>query len=172
MQSSHSRHFSNGVAQRGVSLIEILVTLMIVALAMLGAVGLQAHALRLNQGGQFRSQAVFLAGDLAERIEANKAAAVAGSYEVADTSAAPPSSTACTAGACSEDQLADYDLALWQNAVYSALPQASWLVERTTTGNPSVYKITIRWVDRGSNTTYGSGFDNTFSYVATRTVRE
>ena len=55
--------------QHGFSMIEILVTLLIIAMAMLGTAGMQAYALKVGQGGQFRNQAVFLAADMAERIE-------------------------------------------------------------------------------------------------------
>jgi type IV pilus assembly protein PilV len=159
--------------QRGISMIEVLVTMMIVALAMLGAVGLQAHAMRLNQGGQFRTHAVFLAGDLAERMEANKVAAVAGDYVVAQSTTAPAVSAACSTGTCTADQLAEFDLSQWQNAVASTLPQASWSVTQSTTGNPSTYTIVISWVDRRSKTEYAtSGSGETSSYTATRTVLE
>ncbi|MEP6789881.1 MAG: type IV pilus modification protein PilV [Ramlibacter sp.] len=174
MKTPHSPDLLKFQAQRGVSLIEVLVTLMIISLAMLGAVGLQAQALRLNQGGQSRSQAVYLASDLAERIEANKGAAVlAGSYEVALTSTRPSPSAACTVGSCTEDQLADYDLAQWGIAVFDSLPQASWEVVRTVSAtDPSTfqYQIKIYWVDRGTNAT-GTSSADTFSYIATRFVR-
>ena len=42
-------------AQCGFSMIEVLVTLLIISLALLGTAGLQAYSMRLNQGGQFRT---------------------------------------------------------------------------------------------------------------------
>lgn len=169
-------------AQCGFSMIEVLVTLLIVSLALLGTAGLQSYSMRLNQGGQFRSQAVFLVADLAERIEANKLAALAGDYVLVNTSAAGNPSTACYQSACSQSALAAYDLSVWANAVSASLPQSSWSVERTVSGNPSTYVITVRWVDRRENTTQAAysaasatginaaGSGERFSYVATRTV--
>ncbi len=152
-------------------MIEVLVTLMIIALALLGTAGLQAYAMRASQGGQFRSQAVFLVADLAERMEANKIGAVAGSYVLGTSSTAGTLSTACTSNACNPTDLATYDLSQWQNAIAAMLPQSSWTVAQTTSGNPSTYTITVRWVDRRSNTTYESaGTGETFSYTATRTI--
>ena len=60
---------------RGFTMIEVLVTLVIIALTLLGTAGLQSYAMKMNQGGQLRTQAVVLALDLLERIEANNAAA-------------------------------------------------------------------------------------------------
>ena len=65
MQASHSPVPVLARRQRGFSMIEVLVTLLIISLALLGTAGLQAFSMRLNQGGQFRTQAVFLVADLA-----------------------------------------------------------------------------------------------------------
>ena len=177
-----------GNDQRGFSMIEVLVTLLVISLALLGTAGLQAYSMRLNQGGQLRSLAVFLAADLAERMEANKAGAVAGAYAVASTTGATflagagDVSTACVTGTCNAAALAAFDLSQWQNAVATSLTQSSWSVVQTTTGNPSAYTITIGWVDRRTNTKtaaadansqFGSNATGTgekFSYTATRTV--
>ena len=170
------------LAQRGFSMIEVLVTLLVISLALLGTAGLQAYSMRLNQGGQFRTQAVFLVADLAERIEANKPGAVAGSYAQALKTAPNPLNTVCSAAACGQGALAAFDLVQWENAVWATLPQASWTVAQTVVGNPSTYTITVSWVDRRTDTSYAA-FDATssvgsdaggtgerFSYTATRTV--
>jgi len=169
-------------AQAGFSMIEVLVTLAIISLALLGTAGLQAYSMKLNQGGQFRTQAVFLAADLAERMETNKAGAVAGSYVLATSNAAGALSTACTDAACGAVALATYDLSQWQNAVAASLPQATWAVAQTTIGNPSTYTITISWVDRQGDVTNAAfdagsalgtnaaGTGERFFYTATRTI--
>lgn len=169
--------------QRGFSMIEVLVTLLIISLALLGTAGLQAYSMRLNQGGQFRTLAVFLVADLAERMEANKAGAVAGSYELANGNAANLLSTACVDGACIPANLATFDLSQWQNAVVATLPQGSWTVVQTVAGNPSTYTITVGWVDRRTDTTNAAfdansqlglsdaaGTGERFFYTATRTI--
>ena len=168
---------------RGFSMIEVLVTLLIISLALLGTAGLQAYSMRLSQGGQFRTQAVFLAADLAERMEANKAGAVAGNYVLANSNAANLLSTACIDGACTPGNLATFDLSQWQNAVAATLPQSSWTVAQTVVGNPAVYTITISWVDRRGetgNATFDAGSQlglsdaagtgERFFYTATRTI--
>ena len=162
----HTRDFSNK-SQRGFSMIEILVTLVIVATALLGTAGLQLYAMRVNQGGQFRTQAIFLASDIAERMEANKQEAVNGSYVLANTTAPDALSTACQANACSTANLAIYDLNQWGNSVAALLPQPSWQVTQTTAGNPSTYTIVISWTDRSTDK---ASHGETFSYTATRTI--
>lgn len=156
-------------AHRGFSLIEVLVTLLIVALALLGAAGLQAQAMRFNKGGQNRAKAVFLAGDLAERMEANQDAAIAGSYAMPASSSPVATASVCTSSACTIDQLAQVDLAEWQSAIATTLPTGSWEVTQTTAGNPSVYTIVINWQERRSDSV-ASGTTEKFSYISTRTV--
>lgn len=169
-------------AQRGFSMIEVLVTLLIISLALLGTAGLQAYSMRLNQAGQFRSQAVFLVADLAERIEANRERAVAGAYVVPTSGVPAAPITTCAVGTCSVAQLVDYDLSQWQNAVANSLPQSSWTVAQTVAGNPSTYTITVSWVDRRPDAAEAAfdsasglginaaGTGERFFYTATRTV--
>jgi type IV pilus assembly protein PilV len=160
-------------------MIEVLVTMLIISLALLGTSGLQAYSMRLNQGGQFRTQAVFLVADLAERMEANKAGAApatgAGAYVVGATSTAGALSTACSSnGPCNATALAAFDISVWQNMVAATLPQSSWSVTQTVAGNPSTYQIRINWVDRKENVTYDTAgtaaTGEAMSYTATRTI--
>lgn len=153
--------------QRGFSMLEILVTLVIIATALLGTASLQIHAIRINQSSQFRTQAVFLASDIAERMEANTAAAISGNYAVSQTNTASTAAD-CVASGCDSATLAAWDVSQWENSIITlGLPQASWEVTQTSTGNPSTYKIVINWTDRSSDkSTHGENF----SYTATRTV--
>jgi type IV pilus assembly protein PilV len=160
-------------------MIEVLVTMLIISLALLGTSGMQAYAMRVNKGSQFRTQAVFLVADLAERMEANRASAVSGGYAITS----PTNATDCVTVYCSADDLAASDLFIWQAAVAASLPggQAAPPVQ-TVTGNPSTYTITVSWVDRQENTTNAayvsgatlgadaSGVGERFFYTATRTI--
>lgn len=58
-------------AQTGVGLIEVLVSLLILSIAVLGFAGLQLQSLRASGEAQFRVQAMSIAQDLAERIKNN-----------------------------------------------------------------------------------------------------
>lgn len=148
-------------------MLEILITLVIIATALLGTAGLQMYAMRMGKSGEFRTQAVFLASDIAERMEANKAAAVAGNYALALTSVSSVAATNCAMAACDSTNLASWDISQWGIAIANLLPQANWQITQTTAGNPSTYSIVISWTDRSSVKT-GSG--ETFSYTSTRTV--
>jgi type IV pilus assembly protein PilV len=57
--------------QQGVSLIEILVAMVLLAVGLLGLAGLQLRGIQVNQGSQYRSLAEIMAEDLADRLRAD-----------------------------------------------------------------------------------------------------
>lgn len=140
-------------SQAGFSMLEVLVSLLLVSLAMLGQAGLQISSMKLSKSAGSRMQATLLSAEIAERIENNKTAALAGSYVVT-----PASSTAavaandCLANKCSPSDLASYDLAAWQARVDATLPSATWEITQVA-GNPSTYTVVVTWQDRRDNAT-------------------
>jgi type IV pilus assembly protein PilV len=63
--------------QRGTSLIEVLVTMVILAFGLLGAAGLQARLQLADMEAYQRAQALILVDDIASRIATNRAHALA-----------------------------------------------------------------------------------------------
>ncbi len=99
--------------QHGLSMIEILVTLTIVAFALLGLLGLQARALSYQKDSFDRKAAAELVSNLAERMRANHLGFGDGNYDNDfDDSAATPGVTACSP--CTPDQLAIKDIDQWR----------------------------------------------------------
>src|SRR5436190_24004325 len=90
--------------QRGFSMLEILITLFLLTMWLLASAGVQSSSLQFTKAAAFRTQAVYLATELAERMQANKPAAVAGSY--ASSGGSITSSTDCTTSLCSSGALA------------------------------------------------------------------
>lgn len=56
----------------GMTIIEVLVTLVIISVGLLGVVALQLTTLRNNQNSSVRSQAAMLAGDMLDRMRSNR----------------------------------------------------------------------------------------------------
>lgn len=68
--------------QRGTTLIEALVAVVVLSIGLLGMAGLQANALKLNQTSMQRSQATILAYSILDQMRSDTAAAKAGDYDV------------------------------------------------------------------------------------------
>lgn len=67
--------------QKGTTLIEVLIAVVIISIGLLSVAALQTVALKSNGGSYLRSQATFLAYDLADRIRAAPDSAVNGDYD-------------------------------------------------------------------------------------------
>lgn len=67
----------DGINQSGFSLIEVLISIIILSFGLLGMVGLQAAALQANRDARLQSVATTLARELAEMMRGNKDIAIA-----------------------------------------------------------------------------------------------
>lgn len=113
-------HPTNGQRQRGITLIESLVAIVIAALGILGILGVQMRTLTDTQTTVRRAQAIRLIEDLGERMRINPNALADINAYVTGFNAIPTIGS-CTTG-CNHGQLAAYDLAVWKKTVRDALP--------------------------------------------------
>jgi type IV pilus assembly protein PilV len=72
----------------GLSLIEILVTVVVLSIGLLGIAGMQAFGMRYSHDSYARSQANILANELIERMHANPNGVANGDYKDAEGNAA------------------------------------------------------------------------------------
>ncbi|MDM0012062.1 type IV pilus modification protein PilV [Variovorax sp. J22P168] len=108
--------------QRGLSLIEALVSLALLAIALYGMLGMQLGTLVDARASTHQSQAVRLADDFAERIKAHPdAPASLPAYATGWDAAIAPPDCRRSAG-CDAAALAQWDIARWKQAVADALP--------------------------------------------------
>jgi type IV pilus assembly protein PilV len=169
MKRSPIERLPGAGAQRGFSMLEILITLFLLTMWLLASAGVQSSSLQFTKAAAFRTQPVYLATELAERMQANKSAAVAGSYAYGGGTIS--SSTDCTTSLCSASDLATFDLAEWSGRVTTALPNATVSITSAGVANPITYTIIVSWTDRRTDRTYAaSGTSESFSYTSTVTV--
>jgi type IV pilus assembly protein PilV len=107
---------------RGFSLVEVLVAVLIFSFGLLGMAALLVVATQSGHASYLRTQAGFLAEQMANRMRANPQGVWAGNY---DSAAYPLTGTppACEAAAgCSPAQLARRDQILWSRQLQQFLP--------------------------------------------------
>lgn len=73
----------SAAAQKGVTLIEVLIALVILSIGLVGLATLQTVGLRANHSAYLRSQAVIMAYNVVDRMRANRPAATSGAYDIA-----------------------------------------------------------------------------------------
>ena len=112
----------------GFTLIEVLVSMVILALGLLGIAALQGISLKNNQDAYLYSQANALAYEMGDRIKANKSGWNPTTTTVSIPSAAQLAAvTNCTVGCnsaiatCTTTQMAAYDYCYWKQKATTML---------------------------------------------------
>jgi len=136
-------------AQSGFSLVEALVALLVLSIGMLGIAALYVESLRSGRTALLRTQAVTLAGDMADRIRANRSGRDA--YEAAITSSEVNAACEPGGGGCTTEALARHDKAVWLGTLEEALPGAVGTVEFDGATAPATYTITVSWSEPGQD---------------------
>ncbi len=107
--------------QRGVSLIEVMMAVLIFSIGLIGLASLMVMATRANHTAYLRTQVVYLANSMAGRMSANSVGVwdgdYNGSYPVSSTSVGCGYGSACDAAA-----LATHDQRLWSAQLKTFLP--------------------------------------------------
>jgi type IV pilus assembly protein PilV len=114
----------------GFTLIEVLVTVVVLAVGLLGLAALQAVALKNNRTALYHSYATFYAYDIVDAMRANRAGAIAAGYNFDfDTDA--------VGGTVAGD-----DMVAWKAALQQNLPDGKGKVTVDLQGNAL---IEVRW---------------------------
>jgi type IV pilus assembly protein PilV len=133
--------------QRGFSLVEVLIALVVMSVGMLGIAGLYVQSLQAGRTSMFRHHAVTLAGDVADRIRANPVAGAAYNHAANATG----TNNNCVTGGidCNAAEMAANDIFFWQAQADDTLPAGDVAVVFTPAAgaNPPTYQITVSWTE-------------------------
>ena len=144
---------------KGITLIEILVTLVIMSIGLIGLAGLQMYSLQTNNSALMRSQATYLVMDMFDRMRLNREAALNGDYDynagteidlnasgwgglATDVLSGPPATAGST--------IASADIFDWTTLVSQSLPNGKGSIDCTNPGN-NVCRVVVRWEDTRGN---------------------
>jgi type IV pilus assembly protein PilV len=123
--------------QHGFGLVESLVALVVISVGMIGIAALYGQGLGASRTAFYRTVAVNLTSDMADRIRVNRLGGAA--YEGAEQD------NDCDAGAdCSPAEMAAHELFIWNAQVAQQLPNGESEVEFDA-GTPPSYTISVQW---------------------------
>lgn len=119
-------------SQKGVSMIEVLVAIIVLSIGLLGLAGLQSAGLTHNQSASFRSTATMMSYSILDSMRANRVEARNGSYNIAIGASLSSGST-----------VPEQDVSNWLNELALRLPAGTGAINV----NGSVVTVTIQWDD-------------------------
>lgn len=123
--------------QSGFSLIEVLVTMLVLAFGLLGVAGLLVGGVSNAASSESYSKASQLAADMADRIRANPVVALSATSEyITSYSDSPPGSPTT---------IAQQDKKAWMEALAAQLPQGKGRIYNSVAGGARQYNIEVRW---------------------------
>lgn len=121
--------------QRGFSLLEVLITMLIVSFGLLGIAGIIVTSLKNNQSSYARSQASLMVNDIVDRMRANRSSAEASPSPYVLALGASPSGAG----------IATDDLTEWRAALASNLPSGTGAV--AVDDATKKVTVTVQWDD-------------------------
>lgn len=148
--------------QRGITMVEVLVSIIVLSIGLLGIAGLQANVTKYKINSWSRAAVSVLLADISDRIRINSdlagASFIVGTPYIADSVyiisdtwanqiAIEPTAPAvnCLTQVCSNSDLANYDLASWRILARKNLPLGSALL----VGNKAMgFTATLMWFDK------------------------
>lgn len=141
--------------QNGSSLMEVMVSLFVLAIGLMGILAMQVKSIQFGQSADTYSRAMNLANDIAERIRTNPKNVTA--YAAEDIPETAP--TNCKNGelsaACSASDLVKWDLFNWSETVKNTLPVGTGSIVLKTQGGKTYLQVTVSFDDSRANGTAG-----------------
>lgn len=152
---------SNLANKRGFTLLEALISFMILSIGMLGIASLQAVSLKAGKTSVYGSVAMMKVDELLESMRANSSAL--------STYAGGGASIGCTGTmVCSDVQLAQDDVYWWKQNLQAGLPSAATTAVTVTPpvapSNMATVQVDIAWKERSKDA--AGSVDKTYSTIA------
>lgn len=149
-----------GAGQSGFTLIEVMVSVLVLLVGLMGVMGMQLLSLQTNQSAYFRSQAVYIGSEILDAMRANPT--VADNYlgvfpDDGGGASTVPTSPGCadSAGGCTQAEAAQQDLREWAAhfsdvfAVGAANFRATIPEGRAAiTATDNEYTVEVSWSER------------------------
>jgi type IV pilus assembly protein PilV len=148
----------------GFTLLEVLVSLVVLSIGLLGIGKLMMFSSRANDSAYMRSQATALAYSILDDMRANEQDAINGLYNTGLGAYGNPGFTCNLASPCTvSGQLSQYDLYTWKTAMLGDLPAGDGTVATVQSADPitgatiTMATITVQWNDAVAQQTFGNG---------------
>ncbi len=169
--------------QHGYSMIEIMVSVFVMAMGILGMTGLQTASMKHNSQSLQRTKAAYLSYEILDRMRANA------QLDYAVAVGAAPQKQECFSANCTPEQMRTFDIAEWKCAlgrhaasdvcqgmaanvnamqlVVDSLPGGDGSISCIQTAGLKACTVTVQWLERGSGASGGVPALRTFAVTST-----
>lgn len=147
----------------GTSLIEVLVTIVIMAIGLLGLANVQLHNLRNVSNSQFRTVATILAYDMEDRMRSNQTGVSAGNYDEIDGTEANLACSPCTTSQMAQQDAYDWNFLIKGSIEDGGLPPGAI---GTVDDNGTFHDINISWTEQNQSSTGSAAKVKSFTLTA------
>ena len=181
--------------QQGFTLLEVLIAIVIVSIGLLGVAAMQASTLKNAGSSKYRSAAITMTSDMADRLRANLEGVMEGNFAVGTGYNRPRTALAdaaymtpdagCRSSGCLPAAMVLDDLAAWQERLANSLPRGTGLVcidsgslgpasFNGTTITPqcdglgTMFAVKVFWLDNRSETSPDAATADAYSVFTTR----
>ncbi|HEY0745247.1 MAG TPA: type IV pilus modification protein PilV [Steroidobacteraceae bacterium] len=146
---------------RGFTLVEVLVSLVILSIGLLGVAKLMLFSSHANDSAYLRSQATALAYEILDNMRANKTEAIAHTYDTTFAAGPVAPGNLCEGlNVCTTSpQLALYDVYRWKQRLNAtagtgALPNGQGFVQTVLTAPQTAVTIKVQWDDSAAQSVF------------------
>ncbi len=140
---------------RGFSMLEVLVTMLVIMIGALGIAGMQLLAITSTENARYQNVATMLTGSLTANMQANVAywGTPPPSVTIVGTTitGGPAAFTGTCVGlasTCNTTQVAAYDLRIWAAQVSTLLPGGGATITCPAGNNPAICTLQVFWLER------------------------
>lgn len=136
-------------AARGFTLIETLVSLLVISIGLLGVLGMRIASLKTTANANARATASVHAADMLDRLRANPVRATFGEFNLSLLAATPTNPAT----------IAQQDLSQWRGSLSANLANGLGSVQVDPDGQAT---IVVQWTERDDTLAQGRGYTFTF----------
>lgn len=139
-------------SENGFSMIEMMISLLILAIGLLGMMALQMTSVASNQSSYYRSQASIIANDFVDRMRLNgdsirdNVNPLTAYDNISIDATSTNTAQACNTTGCNAQNLARSDIFELQENLLASIPSGTaTVVKDASITDQNIYKITITW---------------------------
>jgi type IV pilus assembly protein PilV len=140
-------------SQSGFSMLEVLISMILIIIGVMGMAGIQLLAIKKTMGAQYQGVSAMLASDMVNKMQANigywgvsspsTATAVNATITI---NGAAVSANNCNGAICTPAQMASFDLSTWGKNIANALPSGTGNIACQNATLPFRCTITVNWI--------------------------